>query len=198
MREGRSHNMKKQYSLAQLNAIYCVYKDLNPETHIATCVTCGKSIYIEEPEQCYNLYGHYIPRSIEPKLKYHPLNTHCQCQNCNLNETQQVRDSYKKYMVYRYGSNIDNCLRSADKKSDSEYINFYISELLKLSEKFPELLDIVCDENTGEIYSVDTTDSADISNNIEKQFHTYSMTYRQDLDALSKYANASNIEYERL
>lgn len=189
--------MSKKYTLAQLNAIYCVYKDLNPETHIANCVTCGKSIFIEEPEQCFNLYGHYIPRSIEPKLKYHPLNTHCQCQGCNLNETQQVRNKYRCYMLYRYGNDIDSKLKSAEKKSEEEYVDFYVKELIKLSNKFPELLSIVCDEDTGELYDVATDDNSDV-NNIEKQFHTYSVSYRQDLDMLSKIAGASNIEYERL
>lgn len=187
-----------KYSLAQLNAIYCVYKDLDPETHVANCVTCGKSIFIDEPEQCFNLFGHYIPRSVEPKLKYHPQNTHCQCQGCNLNETQQVRDSYRKYMLYRYGNNIDDILKNSDKKSEEEYINFYVSELIKLSDKFPELVPIVCDETTGEIYDVDVEKGDTIMNSIEKQFHTCSASYRQDLDILSKATGASNIEYERL
>lgn len=190
----------KTYSLAQLNAIYCVYKDLNPETHTINCVTCGKSIYIEEPEQCFNLFGHYIPRSVEPKLKYHPQNTHCQCQNCNLNETQQVRDRYRAYMIYRYGNDIDDVLKSSEVKTDDEYIEFYVNELVKLSAVFPELLPVVCDTDTGEVlYNVSMSpDDNHKENNIEKQFHTYSISYRQDLDTLSKAAGASNIEYERL
>lgn len=186
-----------KYSLAQLNAIYCVYKDLNPETHVATCVTCGKSIFIEEPEQCFNLFGHYIPRSVEPKLRYHPQNTHCQCQACNLNETQQVRDKYRNYMIYRYGNDVDRTLKTSDVKTDNEYIDFYVSALMGLSEKFPELLHIICDKSTGEVYDIKTEKENKI-NHIEQQLHTYSITYRQDLDTLSKAVGASNIEYERL
>lgn len=187
--------MNEKYSLAQLNAIYCVYKDLNPETRIINCVTCGKSIYIDSPEQCYSLYGHYIPRSVEPKLKYHPWNTNCQCPQCNTNETQQIKDSYRKYMTYRYGMDVDSKMKADAIKTDEEYVNFYIEQLIQLSSIFPELLNIVCDGETGEIKDIAT---AEVENKIERQFHTFSKTYRQDLDILSKQAGANNIEYERL
>lgn len=188
--------MKNSYSLAQLNAIYCVYKDLNPDTHTIACVTCGKSIHINNPEQCFELYGHFIPRSVSRKLKYHPLNTHCQCSLCNLNETQQVKLKYQEYMKYRYGNNIEQELLNSEEKTEDYYKEFYIEELLKLSSKFPELVEILINTNTGELVNV-TIDDNDYSNNIEKQFHTFSVTYKQDLDSITKILNTQPIEYER-
>lgn len=190
----------KQYSLAQLNAIYCVYKDLNPDTHVATCVTCGKSIYISDVEQCFELYGHYIPRSLEPKLKYHPDNSHCQCKDCNLNETAEVREAYEQYVCYRYGKNKHQQLKQSSSISDSEWLKFYIEKLTKLSDTFPELIDVIIangnndNVNNGKIIATTTS----VNNDIAEQFRTYSKTYRQDLDDLSKALQANFIEYERL
>lgn len=191
--------MNKNYSLAQLNAIYCVYKDLNLN-HIATCVTCGKSIYIDSFEDCFNLFGHFIPRSVEPKLKYHPKNTHCQCPLCNLNETEEVKTKYKQYMQYRYGKDIEQELLNYNPKTEQQYIEYYTEELLKLSAKFPELLDILVDKTTGEVLENIKVDNGidTINNNILKQFYIFSVTYRQDLDTLCKILHTKPIEYERL
>lgn len=184
---------KNKYSLAQVNAIYCVYKDLNPNTHTTSCVTCGKSIHIDSFEQCFSLYGHYIARSLEPKLKYHPLNTHCQCANCNMYETPTVKKAYDDYMVFRYGENIKNKLLAEEPKTEQEYEQFYLNELVKLSTKFPELIEVICDSETGEVYNFEDK----LDNNIEQQFKTFSVTYKQDLDELARALGTQPIEYER-
>ena len=100
--------MKNNYSLSQLASIYCVYKDLSVTTRTVNCCTCGKSIQITSPEDSFSLFGHYIPRSVSRKLKYHPQNTHSQCSSCNLNTTLNIDNSYTNYMIYRYGENIKN------------------------------------------------------------------------------------------
>lgn len=181
----------KQYTLAQIAAIYTVYKDLSIE-HTVTCCTCGKSIYIANIEDCYSLYGHYIPRSIEPSLKFHPNNTFAQCVRCNMNSDNVIDTAYDKYMIYRFGKDIKTILLSEKFKysSNDETKNFYLNELAKLSQKFPELLDVIVNKDTGEISEI-------FINDIEKQWNTFSKTYRQDLDILSKAMGVENVEYER-
>lgn len=186
-----------KYSLAQLAAIYTVYKDLDG-TRIARCCTCGKSMRIEQLEDCYNLYGHYLSRSTHPGLKFHPNNTHAQCPVCNLQYSSIINKKYHEYMVYRYGEDIDNVLMLDEEKGvygdNDETLNFYILGIIELSQKFPELVDIVVDKTTGEV--LDKVEL--IENPIEKQWNSYSVTYRQDLDSLSHMLYTEPIEYERL
>lgn len=184
----------KKLTLAQLAAIYAVYKDLDPKTKTVRCCTCGKTIQIDNIEDCFRVWGHYIARSIEPKLIYHPLNSFAQCVSCNIySNPKNMQDSYDKFMQYRFGSDIKIKLLQAEKKDEDYYKGFYITELLKLSSKFPELLDVLVDQNTGEII-----ENLVIRNGIEKQFDTFSVTFKSDLDSLCKALNSDFIEYNRL
>lgn len=185
-----------KYSLAQLAAIYCVYKDLDPITKTISCCTCGRLIHINVPEDSYAYFGHYIPRSKNRNLIYHPKNTHAQCPACNMHTTKEISDSYDHYMMYRYGKNIKNDLMSISKTyTEDEYANYYINLLLQLSNNFPELLSILTNFDTGEVL-----ESQDVrkNNRIENQFYTYSETYKDDLDRLCKILNVKNIEWERM
>ena len=79
--------------------------------------------------------------------------------------------------------------------SDSEWKDFYIKQLLKLSNKFPELISsVLVNEDTGEL--IEITDV--IENSIEKQFNTYSKTYKEDLDRLCKILDIRDVEWERM
>lgn len=189
--------MKKDYTLAQLAAIYCVYKDLSPITHNIICCTCGKTLYIEQVEDCFSLWGHYIPRSVSRKLIYHPLNTHAQCSQCNIYGNKNLVDKrYDEYMIYRYGNNIKEQLLNSKEKTKEYYKEFYITELLKLISKFPELADVVVEKNTGEVLT--NLGIIDTENRIEQQFFTYSPTYKGDLDTICKTLHVKSIEWERL
>lgn len=186
-----------KYTLTQLAAIYCVYKDLTKQ-HTINCCTCGKLLYIEQVEDCYAFYGHYLARSIYPKLKLHPKNTHAQCPACNLNFSTQIDNRYKKYMHYRYGDDIDDILKSEQDVfgDNNKTKNFYLEQLVFLTQKFPELYDVVLDTNTGELldnYSI----AYGSRNDIEKQWDTFSKTYKQDLDTLTHTLRTEPIEYER-
>lgn len=181
------------YTLSQLASIYCIYKDLSPLTHSVRCCTCGKNIIINSIEDCYNFWGHYIERSVEPKLKYHPLNSHAQCIMCNV-QGKGMPIEYNKYMIYRYGDNIREQLLTSNKENEQYYINLYTTELIKLSTIFSELIDVVVQKQTGEILS-----SVKQENSIEEQFNTYSPTFREDLDLLCKNLGSDNfIEWEKL
>lgn len=185
---------KNKYTLAQLAAIYTTYKDLDIGTRTVNCCTCGRSIHIENIEDCYNIYGHFIPRSVEPKLKYHPKNTHAQCISCNMQVSKQIDFAYDRYMKFRYGEKIISELKADDSFANLEYAKqWYVFELIKLSQKFPELSNIVVDETTGELLDV-----VDIEDPIQEQWDTYSPTYKQDLDELTKLLGTEPIEYERL
>ena len=103
-------------------------------------------------------------------------------------------NEYDNYMEYRYGSSIKSELLAEPEISLDQYKDFYIEELIKLSNKFPELNDIVINKNTGEVY----TDLKE-SNPIETQFNSYSPTFKSDLDFICKSINSKNyIEWERL
>lgn len=182
-----------EYTLAQLAAIYTVYKDLD-FSRVAYCCTCGKAIHIDKIEDCYSLFGHYIARSVEPKLKLHPYNIHAQCPSCNM-RTNKSKE-YDDYMIYRYGKDIKQKLLADDRFLDVEFAKrFYIKQILKLANKFPELAELVVDVETGELKS----DVEDYINPIERQWDDYSITYKQDLDAISKFLKTKrSIEYERL
>lgn len=190
-----SDNIKK-YTLLQLAAIYTVYKDLDPITRTVNCCSCGRLIHIDFPEDCFAYYGHFIERSIKRNLILLPENAHAQCVMCNMHTTEEVRKNYHNYMKYRYGDDIKNKLMNYDKIiSDSEWKDFYIKQLLKLSNKFPELISsVLVNEDTGEL--IESTDV--IENSIEKQFNTYSKTYKEDLDRLCKILDTKNIEWERM
>ena len=96
-------------------------------------------------------------------------------------------------MKYRFGDSIKENLLSVEAKDEEYYKNFYTVELIKLSNKFPELLDVVVDKNTGEIRN-----NSLIKNKIEEQFDTYSPTFKSDLDTLCKCLKTDFIEYNRL
>lgn len=186
--------MNNKYSLAQLAAIYTVYKDLDAKTRTVNCCTCGDSLHIEQIEDCYSLYGHWIARSIEPKLKFHPDSTFAQCPWCNMQVSKTVDDAYDKFIEYRFGKNHKQDLLQDDRFNDLEFAKqWYIQELIKLSQKFPELQIIVLDSNTGEIFDIIEI----IENPIEEQWNTYSVTYKQDLDELTRILGTEPIEYER-
>ena len=183
----------KQYSLKQLAAIYATYKDLDPNTHIISCCTCGKRIHIEQVEDCYNLWGHYLARSISRKLIYHPQNSHCQCSECNI-QNKGMLQSYDDYMIYRYGKNIKEKLLNSENKTEEYYYELYTNLLLELTWQFPELADIIINKLTGEVIYTQTT----YANEIEQQFNTYSKTYKQDLDIICKTIGSEFIEYQRM
>lgn len=182
-----------KYSLAQLAAIYTVYKDLDAGTRTVNCCTCGKSIYINQVEDCYNYYGHYIARSIEPKLKYHPFNAYAQCVKCNMQISQNIDDAYDKYIIRRYGKNFKQKLLDEPVRSDEFCLEFYKCELRRLSNKFPELKQVIenYDEQDNNQFITENL------NDIEKQWNTYSSTYKQDLDELVRVLKTEPIEYER-
>lgn len=186
----------KKYSLSQLAAIYATYKDLNPKTKTVRCCTCGKTIQINCFEDCYKIWGHYIARSLEPKLKYHPNNTFAQCSSCNVfSDSNEMQEKYDKYMSFRFGSDIKQKLSESEPQTEEYYKNFYTIELLKLSTTFPELKEIFIDETTGEV--VDVTELPE-ENSIEKQFNTFSPTFKSDLDVLCRALNCEYVEYNRL
>ena len=186
----------KELSLAQLHAIYSVYRDLDKKTKNVSCCTCGRKIIINSFDDCYSVYGHYIDRSIEPKLKYHPLNAFPQCIHCNVYENNtEIKKKYDTYMRYRFGKNIKTDLINSEAKDDNYYKELYTVELLKLSQDFPELLDILVDRTTGELL-IDSENK--IKNSIEKQFNTFSRNYASDLDHLCLYLNCEYIEYNKL
>lgn len=188
----------KKLSLNQLNAIYCVYKDLNPRTRIIRCCTCGTPITINSYEDAYQLYGHFIPRSIKPNLINHPDNSHAQCPNCNVysDNSSIINTNYDRYMIYRYGEGIKERLLAINDVPDKDYyINYYFNKILVLSTIFPELSEIVVESSTGEV-----RDSFAITqtNAIELQFDTFSKTYKADLDTICKAIGAEYVEYEKL
>lgn len=185
----------KQYSLNQLAAIYTVYKDLSPTTHTINCCTCGKSIEIKQVEDCYNLFGHFIPRSVNKKLIYYPDNAFAQCSNCNVyqNGNAEIDERYKKYMFYRFGNNIVEKLNKVEQQTKEYYYELYTNLLLQLIPEFPELADVVIDKSTGEVIYAQIT----YNNSIEQQFNTFSKTYKQDLDTICKVICSEFIEYQR-
>lgn len=183
-----------KYTLSQIAAIYTVYKDININ-YTVNCCTCGKSIHIEQIEDCFSLYGHYISRSIEPKLKFHPYNTHAQCPECNMKVSSDIDKKYDEYMVYRYGKNIKEKLLKDNRFSDINFTkNFYTKAILKLSFNYPELKNIVNIDDSGIIVPLEIKKE----NEIVEQWYTFSKTYKQDLDTLVRYLKSENIEYERL
>lgn len=188
-----------EYSLAQLAAIYTVYKDID-NTRTVYCCTCGKPIHIETFEDCYAVFGHYFSRSQHPGLKFHPNNIFVQCPVCNMNFSSSVEAAYKQYMIYRFGKNIDEQLLQDEKqgkfRDTNEIKNYYVGEIIKLSQKFKELADIVVDNSTGEVIS--NSDIQESLNYIEEQWNNYSVTYKQDLDELTRLLRLEPIEYERL
>lgn len=186
----------KKYTLSQLAAIYNVYKDLNPSTRIVNCCTCGKSLTVLSPEDAYCYWGHFIPRSLNRNLIYYPKNSHAQCTQCNLWTLGNVMyEQYSQYMKYRYGDNIIEELTKVEKQDDEYYLKFYQQSILNLVYKFPELAEIVINTDTGELK--DSNDIFKQENSIEKQFYTFSTTYKQDLDTISKALNSDYIEYSR-
>lgn len=185
--------MNSKYSLAQLAAIYTAYKDLDPKIRTVNCCTCGKSLYIGSVEDSFIYWGHYVPRSIAPKLKFHPLNTHCQCVKCNMQVSKDIDEAYDKYMIYRYGENIKETLLHDEDFDEEDYAkNWYFVHIVELSQKFPELEQVVVDTSTGEVLSV-----VEIEDKIQEQFETYSRTFKQDLDELTRLLGTEPIEYER-
>mgnify|MGYP007106418237 CR=1 FL=1 len=187
--------MNVKLSLSQLAAIYAVYKDLSPATRTVRCCTCGKSIHIEQIEDCYSVWGHYIPRSIARCLIYNPLNSHAQCIDCNLYaDPKTMQLHYDDYMKYRYGSSVKELLFSENNQQTEEKYNseYYMIELLKLSSKFPELAELLIQQDTGEIKEICS------ENSIEKQFNTYSRSFKDDLDVLCRTLQTDYIEYQRL
>ena len=186
--------LNNKYTLAQLAAIYTVYKDVDYRTKTVNCCTCGKSLHIEQIEDCFPLLGHYIPRSVEPKLKFHPNNIFAQCPFCNMQVSKVVDDAYDNYICYRFGKEFKLNLLADDSFKDLDKAKqWYINELCKLSQKFEELRTVVLDIDTGEILD----DVTSIENPIEEQWDTYSLTYKQDLDELTKVLGTEPIEYER-
>lgn len=186
------------YTLSQLAAIYCIYKDLSPTTHTVNCCTCGKILHIEQIEDCFNYWGHYINRSISRKLIYHPQNSFAQCVSCNIynNGNKNIEKNYDNYIKYRYGNNFRSKLLESEEKTENYYKTYYINELLKLSQKFPELIGILADNNTGEL--IHNLDIKIYNNDFEKQFNTFSVSYKSDLDVLTKQLAVKPIEWERL
>lgn len=186
---------KNEFTLAQLHAIYTVYRDLDSGTRTVNCCTCGKSIYINNFEDCYAVYGHYVDRSIAPNQKYNPFNAYPQCPQCNLNTTDKIKEAFKNYVIYRLGYDPESKIKNDKYYNYSEqyYKQYYLTELKKLSEKFSELTEIFTDleEKTEEKEKT-------ITDNIIHQWGTYSDTYRQDLDTITKMLNTEPIEYERL
>lgn len=182
-------------SLAQLHAIYTVYRDLDKNKKTVKCSTCGKIIHIESFEDCFNVYGHYIDRSLQPEIKYHYLNAYPQCPLCNTQTTENIRKNFDNYISYRFNTNPEQFKHNLiiDKRfNDYTFAyNFYVKELINLYKDFPELSQIIVDINTGAI----------IENNydseIEEQWDTFSTSYKQDLDTLTKLLRMENIEYER-
>ena len=190
--------MNNNYTLSQLASIYCIYKDLSPTTHTVNCCTCGKTLYIEQPEDCFNYWGHYINRSISRKLIYHPQNSFAQCINCNVynNGNKIIEEKYNNYIKYRYGNDFKNKLLASEEKTEDYYKTYYINELLKLSQKFPELIKLLADSNTGEL--ICNVNIKTYNNDFEEQFSTFSVSYKSDLDILTKQLNTNPIEWERL
>lgn len=187
--------MKQNYSLAQLASIYCVYKDLSPLTHNTVCCTCGKTIHIAQIEDCYNYWGHFIPRSINRNLIYYPNNSFAQCVTCNVynNGNKHIEEQYIKYMQYRFGKEIFDELKQVKQQTHEYYKELYINLLIELIPKFSELSEVVLDTKTGEVdYDLN------FNNDIEKQFYTYSQIFRQDLDTICKALKIKPVEWERL
>ena len=172
--------MNKKYTLSQIAAIYTVYKDLDVGTRTVNCCTCGKSIHIEQIEDCYNYYGHYIARSKEPKLKYHPGNTFAQCVTCNMDTSYKVEEKYTKYIIKRFGEDYIDRLLSYPVRDNNFYYRYYLDELHRLSETFPELKNVVnaCDKS----YNLSKSSDIEELNDIIKQWNTFSRTYKQDLN----------------
>lgn len=184
--------MSKKYTLSQIAAIYTVYKDLDVGTRTVNCCTCGKSIHIEQIEDCYSYYGHYIARSKEPKLKYHPGNAFAQCVSCNMSTSSDIENKYSDYIIKRFGKDYTDKLLNLSAVDDNVYYEYYIKKLSELSLTFPELKTVV-DIN----YSLSKSKDLEELNNIVKQWNTFSSTYKQDLDELVKIIKTENVEYER-
>lgn len=187
--------MNNRYSLAQLAAIYTVYKDIDPGAKNVYCCTCGRALHIESIEDCYSLWGHYLARSIAPKLKYHPDNAFAQCARCNMQCSGNIDRAYDEYIKRRFGNNHVSKLISESNRDEEYYKQFYITEIIKLSQRYNELSEIVLDSTTGEIKEDLGVES---ENNIAQQFDTFSPTFRQDLDILTQAMQTEPIEYERL
>ena len=189
--------IKKEYSLSQIAAIYCTYKRLNPGTKIVHCCTCGKSINISSFDDCYNVWGHFIHRSISPYLIYHPLNSNPQCVSCNMQYNEDISKSYEKYMIYLYGKDIKNKLLDEESeyrfKTNDELFDLYEKLLHNLEGIFPELSNLFYNDKNND----SKCELNYYSNSLEQQFNTYSKTYKQDLDILTKALATEPIEYER-
>lgn len=107
-----------------------------------------------------------------------------------------VDKQYDDYMMYRYGyTDIKSKLKEDDSFADLDFAKqYYVLELAKLTKQYPELQDIVIDVDTGELL----VDNIVIEENpIEKQWNTYSQTYKQDLDSITRVLGVEDIEYER-
>lgn len=183
-----------KFSLAQLHAIYCVYRDID-FAHNVRCCTCGKSMHIEQVEDCFNLYGHYLSRSQYPHLKYHKDNAFPQCPNCNMSVSSSIDNKYAEFINYRYGEGFTEKLKQDNSFSDkNKALQFYVVELLELSQRHPELYSALVDANTGEVIEIQNV----VENPIQEQWETYSPTFRQDLDEITRLLGTENIEYERL
>lgn len=187
------------YTLAQLAAIYTVYKDLD-DTHVIRCCTCGKAITIEQLSDCYPLFGHYISRSIAPHLKFHPNNIHAQCVICNMSTDKSIDKAYDAFMEQKYGVGYydrlydDYSYRDLDKAAC-----FYKTSLLALIDKFPELKSIFLSSiEEGNEKLITAKENGNSTNDLLKQFKTFRHSFRQELDELTKILHMEPIEYERL
>ena len=184
--------MKSNYTLAQVAAIYCVYKCITPY-HTVSCCTCGRTIEITSFEDCYAVYGHYIARSKAPKIKYHPANAYPQCPSCNMQISSSIDNAYDNFINFNFGTSFKEQLMQDDTFNDTEYAkNWYLVELSKLAQKYTELNDIFVDIVTGEFKEIEVKE-----NSIEEQWQTFSVTFKQDLDTITNFLKSEPIEYER-
>ena len=107
--------------------------------------------------------------------------------------SKSIDEAYDKYMIYRYGENIKEDLLQ-NEGFDEDYIKkWYFDHVVELSQKFPELEQVVVDTSTGELLCI-----VEIEDKIQEQFETYSKTFKQDLDKLTSLLGTEPIEYERL
>lgn len=193
------NDSKPKYSLAQLAAIYTVYSELD-QAHTAYCCTCGKQIRISSVEDCYPLYGHFIDRSKEPALKFHPMNTQIQCAKCNMSTDPAIKRKFRQYMEFKYGENIIDKLLSEKSKYGDNILTRqeYLRRLSGLVDTFPELAEVLASSGSAHIVDRIHLENKGMATPLSTQFKMYSPIYKQELDTLTKFLRTEPIEYERL
>jgi hypothetical protein len=99
-----------------------------------SCVLCGSTQNLE----C----GHYIGRS-NPSVRYHPLNAHCLCHNCNMKDNQD-KTPYRQFYLRTYPEGALDELERLSK----ECVKTTDEDLKQKVKEYEDLVEILKDERS--------------------------------------------------